>query len=137
LLDPGLREVVDKAANLSAAELVKAGMYRNAFWQRVWPIYNDYDLLITPGLAVLPFPVGQNNADPPGDPTARHLRWSAFTYPFNLTGQPACAVPCGWSESGLPISMQIIGRRFDDLTVLRAARALELLQPWSDRTPTI
>jgi aspartyl-tRNA(Asn)/glutamyl-tRNA(Gln) amidotransferase subunit A len=137
LLDPGLRKLVDAAANLTAVDLVKATLVRNAFWQRVWPLYEKYDLLITPALAVQPFAVGQNNADPPGEPEARHLRWSAFTYPFNLTGQPACAVPCGWSESELPIGLQIIGRRFDDLTVLRAARALEQLQPWSDRRPVI
>jgi aspartyl-tRNA(Asn)/glutamyl-tRNA(Gln) amidotransferase subunit A len=93
-------------------------------------------LLVTPALAVSPFPVGQNNADPLPGEASRHLRWSAFTYPFNLTGQPACSVPCGWTESNLPVGLQIIGRRFDDLPVLQAARALEKIEPWSERRPS-
>lgn len=137
LLDEGLREVVREGRKLSAVDYVNATFRRNAFWQRMHAFFEDYDLLITPALAVLPFPVGQDNADPLAGQTPRALQWTGFTYPFNLTGQPAASVPCGWSESNLPVGLQIIGRRFDDATVLRAARAMEQLQPWADRRPVV
>ena len=136
LLDPDLRPIIERGRALSAVDFVKATLARNAFWQRVRLVYEDYDLLVTPALAVSPFSVGQNNADALSGQEPRHLQWTAFTYPFNLTGQPACSVPCGWTESHLPVGLQIIGRRFDDQTVLQTARALEQIQPWSDRRPS-
>ena len=61
---------------------------------------------------------------------------SAFTFAFNLTGQPAATVPCGVTRDGLPIGLQIVGRRFDDVTVLRASAAFEAARPWADRRPS-
>jgi aspartyl-tRNA(Asn)/glutamyl-tRNA(Gln) amidotransferase subunit A len=61
--------------------------------------------------------------------------WIPFTFPFNMTGQPAASVPCGFTADGLPIGLQIVGRRFDDAGVLRAAAAFERLQPWAERFP--
>jgi aspartyl-tRNA(Asn)/glutamyl-tRNA(Gln) amidotransferase subunit A len=58
-----------------------------------------------------------------------------FTYPFNLTGQPAASVPCGFTGDGLPVGLQIVGRRFADATVLQAAAAFERLRPWAHRRP--
>jgi aspartyl-tRNA(Asn)/glutamyl-tRNA(Gln) amidotransferase subunit A len=57
--------------------------------------------------------------------------------PFNLTGQPAASLPCGFDAQGLPIGLQIVGRAYDDATVLRAARAFEQLQPWEDKRPAL
>ena len=136
-LDPGLRKVVDEGVKLSAADFVNAILQRNSFWQKVRLVFNDYDLLITPALAVPPFPLGQDDADTMPGQDPRALRWSPFTYPFNLTGQPAVSVPCGWTTDNLPVGLQIIGRRFDDATVLRAARALEQIQPWADKRPQV
>jgi aspartyl-tRNA(Asn)/glutamyl-tRNA(Gln) amidotransferase subunit A len=62
--------------------------------------------------------------------------WSAFTYPFNLTGQPAIALPCGRTAGGLPIGLQLVGRRFEDALLLRAAAAVEAAAPWADRWPS-
>ena len=62
---------------------------------------------------------------------------SAFTYIFNMTGQPAATVPCGFTKAGLPIGLQIVGRRFDDVTVLRASAAFEAAHPWAQRRPAI
>ena len=66
---------------------------------------------------------------PPGSGLERWWEWSPFTYPFNLTQQPACSIPCGLTKAGLPIGLQIVGPMFGDALVLRAARAYETLRP--------
>ena len=90
-----------------------------------------YDLLVTPTMPCPPFRAG---ADQPGWVAGRpteYLSWTAFTYPFNVTGQPAASVPCGRDSDGLPVGLQIVGRRGEDGLVLRAARAFERAFPWS------
>ena len=63
--------------------------------------------------------------------------WIPFTYPFNVTGQPAASVPCGFTKDGLPIGLRIVGRRFDDSTVLRASAAFERARPWAHLRPVL
>ena len=63
--------------------------------------------------------------------------YTPLTYPFNITGQPAATLPCGFAADGLPIGLQIVGRRYDDLTVLRACAAFEAARPWSQHRPAI
>jgi aspartyl-tRNA(Asn)/glutamyl-tRNA(Gln) amidotransferase subunit A len=137
LLDPGLRTVVDRGLKLRAVDYVNALIQRNAFWQRARLVFDKFDLLVTPTLAVTAFPVGKDKPDWPGGKEAKELQWSPFTYIFNLTGQPAVSIPCGWTEAGLPVGLQIVGRRFDDVGVLRAARAFEQIQPWAERRPAM
>lgn len=136
-LDPGLLPIVERGLKLTAVDYVNATLARSAFWQQVHPVFAKFDLLLTPALAVLPFPIGRDRPDVPTKSTGGELRWSPFTYPFNLSGQPAISVPCGRSKSGLPVGLQIVGRRFADATVLRAARAWEQIQPWAERKPPL
>ena len=143
LLDPDLRKIAEEGLKLRGVDYVNAQLQRNRYWHKVRLVYDTYDLLITPSLSVPPFSVSQNDADPLPGQEPRALLWSPFTYPFNLTGQPAASVPCGWTAPGaagdfqLPVGLQIVGRRFDDWTVLQAARALEQIQPWADRHPKL
>ncbi len=137
LLDPGLQPIVEQGLKLSAVNYVNALVARNLFWQKVRATFERYDLLITPTLSVPPFAVGKNRPDLPAGPDGAELRWSPFTYPFNLTGQPAVSVPCGRTKADLPVGLQIVGRRFADATVLRAARAWEQIQPWAERRPVL
>ena len=65
------------------------------------------------------------------------LSWAEFSYPFNLSGNPAASVPCGFTNSGLPVGLQIVGKRLDELSVLRAAAAFEVARPWADKRPPI
>jgi aspartyl-tRNA(Asn)/glutamyl-tRNA(Gln) amidotransferase subunit A len=61
--------------------------------------------------------------------------WLSFTLPINMTGQPAATVPAGFTEGGLPVGMQVVGRHLDDALVLKAAEAFEAARPWKDRWP--
>lgn len=136
LLDPGRLPVIDRGFALSAAELGAANNRRTAYHEAMTDFMSRYDLLITPQLPVTAFPV---ELDAPVTIAGRevgYLSWSAFTYPFNLTGQPAATVPCGFASDGLPIALQLVGRWRDDATVLRAAAAYEALAPWQQQPPT-
>jgi len=135
LLDPGFRKVVERGMKLRGVDFGNALAGRHAFWDQARRVYERYDLLISPTLAVAPFAVGQDDANPIAGEVLEPLQWTRFTYPFNLTGQPVASVPAGWTKSGLPVGMQIIGDRFADLQVLQAARAWERIQPWADRKP--
>jgi aspartyl-tRNA(Asn)/glutamyl-tRNA(Gln) amidotransferase subunit A len=109
--------------------------------QKANRIFETHDLLASPTLALPPFPhPGLAELGPrevAGQPiNDRHLGW-LFTWPFNLTGQPAVSVPCGFTEDGLPLGLQIVGRRGDDGLVLRAAAAIAGSEPWGDRTPPL
>ena len=137
LLDPGLRRVVDLGLKLRGVDFANALAARHDFWEQVRRVYERFDLLLCPTLPVPPFAVGQDDADPLEGEKFGPLQWTRFTYPFNLTGQPAASVPAGWTKSGLPVGLQIIGNRYADLLVLQAARAWEQLQPWNHKRPTL
>ena len=137
LLDPGLRRVVDKGLQLRGVDFANALGARHEFWERVRRTYESFDLLVCPTLPVPPFSVGQDDANPIDGIVHGPLQWTQFTYPFNLTGQPAGSVPAGSTHSGLPVGLQIIGNRHADLLVLQASRAWEQIQPWNDQRPTL
>ncbi len=137
LLDPGLRRVVEQGLQLKGTDFANALGARHEFWEKVRRVYERFDLLLCPTLPVLPFPIGQDEASPIDGEQLRPLQWTRFTYPFNLTGQPAASVPAGWSQSGLPIGLQIVGNRHADVLVLQVARAWEQIQPWKDKWPKV
>jgi len=96
-----------------------------------------FDLLITPTVAVPPFEVGKPGLNEINGAPSSPLGWMPFCFPFNLTGQPAASVPVGFTRAGLPVGLQIVGRRHADHTVLAASAAFEAAQPWADRRPPI
>ncbi len=136
-LDTRLARFIERNKDKPATEYISACLERFEYWNGIRPFFDRYDLLLTPTIAVLPFPVGQLGVREIAGMRVSPLGWLAFTYPFNLTGQPAASVPCGWTEDGLPVGLQIIGRRFDDVTVLRAAAAFEQASPWAGRRPKL
>jgi aspartyl-tRNA(Asn)/glutamyl-tRNA(Gln) amidotransferase subunit A len=92
---------------------------------RQWML--PYDVLVTPTVSSTAFAHRAPGSVPmsPGS----MLGWTPYSYPFNLTQQPALTIPCGLSDQGLPIGMQLVGRMFDDMTVLRVAAAFEACMP--------
>jgi len=136
-LDPGLVDQVKRGLALSAGDYVKAQIARHAYYDKVRVFFQTYDLLLTPTLAVLPFRTGVNHPEQGVKPQADWMDWTPFSYPFNLTHLPAATVPAGFSKEGLPVGLQIVGRRFADLTVLQAAAAFEKACPWAGRRPEV
>jgi aspartyl-tRNA(Asn)/glutamyl-tRNA(Gln) amidotransferase subunit A len=137
LLDPGLRKVVERGLKLRGVDFANALAGRHDFWEQVRRTYERFDLVLSPTLPVPPFAVGQEGADPLDGERLGPLQWTQFTYPFNLTGQPAASVPAGSTKAGLPVGLQIIGDRHADVLVLQAARAWEQIQPWSEKRPNV
>ena len=136
-IDPGLLPIVEEATTYPPTKYVQAWFDRLAWWHHARAFFERYDLLLTPTVASAPLRIGElYPAEIGGVPVGREAA-SVFTFIFNMTGQPAATVPCGFTKAGLPIGLQIIGRRFDDVTVLRAAAAFEAARPWAQRRPAI
>jgi aspartyl-tRNA(Asn)/glutamyl-tRNA(Gln) amidotransferase subunit A len=127
-VDPGMRELGELGKQYSATDFADALVERARYGAAMQQFFDDYDLLVTPSLAVTAFDVGRHLADPASQKF--WTDWTPFTYPYNLTQQPACAVPVGFSTAGLPIGMQILGPKYADRLVLQASRAYEAARPF-------
>lgn len=135
-MDPALVAIARQGVHLSAVQVGQAMAGRAAYWDRMWRAFEQFDILLTPTIAVPPFELGiVGPTEVAGRPVV-HLGWT-LAYPFNLTGQPAITVPCGVTGSGLPVGLQIVGRRFADGAVLRAAAAFEAARPWAAQRPPL
>ncbi|MFF7972749.1 amidase [Streptomyces sp. NPDC007905] len=122
LLDPGLREICAQGAKFSALDYLAAVDVRMDLGRRMGLFHERYDVLVTPTLPVTAFEAGREV--PEGSGLRRWTGWTPFTYPFNLTQQPAATVPVGADDEGLPVGMQIVAARHRDDLVLRASHAL-------------
>lgn len=130
-MDPALIQVVQKAERLSMLDYLAAENERRALAERMAAFHQKYDLLLTPTLPITAF---QSNREVPPDwPSTRWPTWTPFTYPFNMTGQPALTVPLGLAGDGLPMGLQIVGRRFQDELVLKAGHLFEQARPFRER----
>ncbi len=134
LLDDPAHVFLEFGRRTSGVDLVKAEGRRMALWQSMREFHHTYDLLLTPVTSVAAFPIGQAPAQVDGTDLPP-FGWMPFTQPFNLTGQPAASVPCGFDGRGMPIGLQIVGRAYEDALVLRAARAFEQAHPWQQHVP--
>ena len=126
LIEQGLQDVAEKGRSIDVVSYLRAVDRREALGRHFGRFHQDWDLLLTPTTA---FPASAIEASQ-ADLVARPIR-SPFTYPFNLTQQPAASVPAGLIAAGLPVGLQIIGAKFADALVLRAARAFEQARPFS------
>ncbi len=127
VVDPDFRAEAMLGERLSALDVQRLHLRRGALGSHMRQFMQRFDLLVTPSVAVPAFvarPAGHSPMNP-----AAMLGWTPFSYPFNLTQQPACTIPCGLTSDGLPIGLQIVGPMFGDALVLRAARAYETVRP--------
>lgn len=127
--------MLDQAAAITLDQYLAAQNARGAFGARMRQFMLGYDLLVTPTLPIAAFAAGQLAPGQPG-PQA-WVNWTPFSYPFNLTQQPASSLNCGFTSAGLPIGVQLVGRMFDDTGVMRASAALEAALGLWDQRPAL
>lgn len=137
IIDPGRLEVIESASRYTAIDLANAHIRRSHYYDGLRMFFESYDLLLTPTLPCGAFDVGQAHPGSIDGRQTTYLGWTAFTYPFNLTGSPAATVPAGFTAEGLPVGLQIVGRRHDDSLVLSAAASFEHIRPWSHLRPPL
>jgi amidase len=104
--------------------------------RRIAALWQSYDVLLTPTLALPPAPVGWETE--PDDPRAQFDRaalFTPFTAAFNVTGQPAASLPLHWTDDGLPLGVHLVGPPFGEGLLLRVSGQLEAARPWADRRP--
>lgn len=137
-LVPGTREIVEAGRGMTAQRYLDA-QHDRLVHTRAWSeFFTQYDLLLAPSMPLPAFGVGvEGPATIDGTPVDPFFDdWCVLALPANLTGQPACAVPTGFDDEGLPVGMQVIGPRWSDDTVLAVAAAYERLAPWHDVWPS-
>jgi aspartyl-tRNA(Asn)/glutamyl-tRNA(Gln) amidotransferase subunit A len=129
LADPGLVAAIDGSRPVSATDLLRAQLKRAELHNAFVRFHRTYDLLLTPALPLPAFEAGEL-VPPSGEWGSAWCDWAPFSYPFNLTTQPAASVPCGLTAAGLPVGLQLVGPIGADALVLRAARAFEQARPF-------
>ena len=137
LLTDYVRENLALGKRTSGADYAKGLLAGHVMRSRIDDVMENYDLLLTPTMSVPAFPVGEFPKTIDGKDVAPRWGYMPFTPVFNLTGQPAASVPCGFSEDGMPIGLHIVGRRGEETTVLRASAAFEEARPWSHLRPAV
>jgi amidase len=137
-MQAGLVWNIEQGLGLDVRAIADAEKLRTALWQRVRAFMETRDLLILPTVAIPPFPVEQRYpTEINGKPLDNYTQWFYLTYAITVTGLPAISVPCGFTRAGLPVGLQIVGKRRQEAAVLRAAGAFEAAAPWSQHIPPV
>ncbi|RZT84080.1 aspartyl-tRNA(Asn)/glutamyl-tRNA(Gln) amidotransferase subunit A [Pseudonocardia sediminis] len=134
-MDPALVAVAERGDKVGAVDYLSAMAVRNELGTLMGQFHTEYDLLLTPALPITAFPGGLEV--PEGSANPRWWSWTPFTYPFNMTQQPATSVPCGFTAAGLPVGLQVVGPRHADATVIAAAYAYEQATEHHLRRPAL
>jgi aspartyl-tRNA(Asn)/glutamyl-tRNA(Gln) amidotransferase subunit A len=136
-IEPSFLEQIEHGASASALEVGQAQLARTVFYEQARTFLDGFDLLLTPQMPCVAWPVEQPPLQIDGQPTPRMFDHLPFTFPFNLTGWPAASVPCGFNSEGLPVALQIVTGKHQDVACLRAAAAFEALRPWASARPPL
>lgn len=136
-MDPGLVACIKASDNVSVAEYQAARERKMPYIANIHRWFEDWDLLLTPSVSVAAFPAEKLMPDHWPQHEWDWVSWAEFSYPFNMSWNPAASAPCGFTADGLPVGLQIVGKRFDELGVLQASAAFEQAQPWAHRRPAL
>jgi aspartyl-tRNA(Asn)/glutamyl-tRNA(Gln) amidotransferase subunit A len=136
-MDPGLVAALEDGRRYRAEAYVEMRGRKHGYCDAVRAFFDGYDLLLTPTVSVGAFEVGRLNPAHFPQHEWDWFPWAGFSYPFNFTGQPAATVPAGFTPSGMPVGLQIVGRRLADLQVLQASAAFEEARPWAAKRPAL
>ncbi len=140
-MDPTLVAQLERASRYSAEELYRAIFLRTRMYRQVQGWFEHADVIVTPTLSRTALPIEQDFFAPieiDGQPIDTMRRaWYPYTLPFNMTGNPAVSIPCGWDSDGLPVGLQLIGRLGEDALLLRVAALFEQARPWAQRRPPL
>ena len=131
------RECLENGASVTGADYAAALGYFDILRQQFADVFDEYDLLLSPTMAVPAFPPGDRPARIAGRDVHPFWGFLPFTYPINMIGHPAASIPAGFSSDGMPIGLHIVGRRGDEETVLAASAAFEKARPWIDVRPPV
>ncbi len=138
-IDSDLTATIKLGLDNSSMNIGKAMEIRKRVYEVMYQYFKDFDILITPTIPCPAFKPGWLDSGTTfptiGKKSLNITSWMTFTYPFNLSGHPAASIPSGWDSSGLPIGMQIVGKRYDEKTVLQVSKAFEEIAPWQDKRP--
>jgi aspartyl-tRNA(Asn)/glutamyl-tRNA(Gln) amidotransferase subunit A len=136
-MDPGLVACIKESVSISMKDYQLMRDKKMAYVANIHRWFQDWDLLLTPSVSVAAFPAEKLMPDHWPHHAWDWVSWAEFSHPFNMSWNPAASVPCGFTGEGLPVGIQIVGRRFDDLGVLQAAASFEAIQPWADKRPAL
>ncbi|MDQ1081837.1 amidase family protein [Pseudoroseomonas cervicalis] len=136
-MDPGFVAMIRSMEGRGVAEFMAMRERRYAYCQAIHDFMQGYDFLLTPAVSVAAFPADRLQPEHWPQHPWDWLSWAEFSYPFNWSGNPAASLPCGFTAEGLPVGLQIVGRRFDDLGVLQASAAFEAARPWAQHRPPL
>ena len=135
-MDPGLVAMIREGLAITAPQYQGARDRKSAYVSQMARFMEDWDFLVTPTVSTAAFPAELNMPKHWPHHAWDWIQWAEFSYPFNFSGMPAATVPCGFTKEGLPVGLQIVGRRFDDLGVLQASQAFATVRPWMAKRPT-
>jgi aspartyl-tRNA(Asn)/glutamyl-tRNA(Gln) amidotransferase subunit A len=136
-MDPGLVACIRDAENIRIDQYQAARERKMHYVADIHRWFENWDFLLTPSVSVAAFPADQLMPNHWPSHSWDWISWAEFSYPFNMAWNPAASVPCGFTADGLPVGLQIVGRRFDDLGVLQASAAFESVQPWAGKQPVL
>jgi aspartyl-tRNA(Asn)/glutamyl-tRNA(Gln) amidotransferase subunit A len=131
MITASLRQSIARGLSYSAAQWQRASDNRSVLFRAVQRLFNSYDILITPTLSAPPVGLDAGGSIE----SQMYAEWAAYLYPFNLTGNPALSVPCGFTALGLPVGLQLVGAYHDEQRLIDVALAIEHAGGWSERRP--
>lgn len=134
--DYGLKSILHGESR-TGADMSRSIYEIDRLGRRMEEFFDNFDLLLTPTMAVPAFPIEQRPSVIAGREVEPFWGFLPFTYLINITGQTAASVPCGYSADGMPIGLHIIGPRGAEAKVLQASAAFEQAQPWSGERPGV